>query len=169
MLLFSVLAGCDDNPSSKTEGPRDLSTALSFAELIDRRMANDITLDDSIVLINTEVQASFNQPVACANPLPCTDDIYNTNIVDPIYQGSNFECTGNWFRLIDGSHKERLLIDLQEHTEFYILTEFDSKVVNFYAQVEFVERQAWCSDQVNYGLKIRLLDGEESHLLEQYL
>jgi hypothetical protein len=172
VLLSSLLAGCNNNKTNNiengTEENRDLSNSLSFSELIYKRMNNDIKLDNSTVLINSELQASFSQPVACAEELPCTDDIYNTDIVEPVYQGSNFECSGNWFRFIDGNNKERLIINLEEHTEFFTITEFKSRTVNFYAQIKFIKRQAWCSDQVNYGLEITLLDGEESYLLEQF-
>lgn len=169
LVMMSFLTACKDiNQTSDTES-RDLSGALSFSDLIEGRMNNDTTLNNSIVLIHSELQASFSQPVACpVDILPCTEDNYDTDVVEPVYQGSSLICTGNGFMLHNDRHQERLIVNLDEHTEFFTLTEVDTRKVNFYARIEYVNRQAWCSAQTNYGLKITLLEGEEAHLLKQY-
>jgi len=52
--------------------------------------------------------------------------------------------------------------------EFYTLTEESKVLANFYAKVEFIERKAWCSDQINYGITLTLKEDEHEYLLNQF-
>lgn len=168
-LLSSIflLSACG---SDSSESPRDLSDAVTIDELIEMRMSNDADLDGATVLINDNLTASF-QAHTC-NPLPpptCTNDEFLSEISEPTYQGTTLACY-NGFYLRSDLGREVLRIDLTEHTDFHLLNgEYIKKQANFYADIEFVERSPWCSAQVNYGLKITLKEGEEEHLLNQFI
>lgn len=163
-----LLSGCG---SDSLESPRDLSDALTFDELIEKRMNNDVTLNGSTVLINDELTASFEshlcQPVA--DEIPCTAELFSSEVSDPIFKGSNLGCKDGFY-LSSELGNEVLNIDLTEHTDFHLLNgEYLTAQANFYAEIEFVERSSWCSAQVNYGLTITLKQGEEAHLLNQFI
>ncbi|WP_027328739.1 hypothetical protein [Marinimicrobium agarilyticum] len=162
----------DDAPRSpQTTTQRDLSDAVSLNELVARRMENDASMDGATVLIEDRLEAFFDQSQGCAaDPAPCLEEDYETETSDPIYQGSGVgPCSGDGLALRSGNWSEEVLVDLNEHTQFYVLTEEQTITANFYATVRFVERQAWCSGQINYGLEITLKDGEEDYLLDQFL
>lgn len=165
--ILTALFGCND--SNNEPNSRNLDEAISFAELIEKRMEPDSSIDGETVLITSEVNAYFNQDLACTTDIRmCREEDYSTEISPPIYQGSSVgACMGYGIELTHENISEKLHIDLNEHTEFFSLIEEYNVPVNFYAQVEFVERQVWCGDQINYGIKLTLLSGEESHLLKQ--
>lgn len=164
-------SGDDEQRSPETTEQRDLSDAVSFDELVARRMKNDASLDGATVLIEDRLEAFFDQSQGCAaDPAPCLEEDYETETGDPKYQGTGVgPCSGDGLALRSENRSEEVLVDLDEHTQFYVLTEEQTITANFYATVRFVERQAWCSDQINYGLEITLKDGEEDYLLDQFL
>lgn len=169
-----VLVSCSSSNEPNETTTRDLADAISFDDLITSRMNNDEAMDGATVLISDQLNAYFDTNAGCANdlqdPMPCTSDIYNTGVKPRSYQGSGVgPCTGYGFELVNDQATEKVIVDLDEHTEFYMLSEENRVKANFYADIEFVERNVWCSDQVNYGLKITLKDGEEEHLLSQFI
>lgn len=169
-LFFTILALASCTPDNDEQG-RDLSQALSFSDLIKKRMVNDETLDGATVLINNELNSYFDQAKGCAinPPPPCTEEDFNTVIGEPLYQGSGVgPCTGAGFELINDVTSEKLIVDLEKNTQFFILSEERSVLANFYAKVEFVERHPGCGSHINYGMKITLKEGEEDYLLNQF-
>ncbi len=166
--VIILLTACGSE-SDSTEQDRDLSDAISFTELVDKRMAVDTSIDGETILITSEVNAYFNQNEGCANDIAiCSDEEYSTEISEPSYAGNGVgACSGYGIELMNSSVSEKLEFNLDDHPEFYSLVEEYNVPVNFYAKVEFIERQVWCGDQMNYGIKLTLKDGEESHLLEQ--
>ncbi|TYK66323.1 hypothetical protein [Colwellia echini] len=166
--VIYLLTACGSESDSE-EQTRDLNEAISFSELIDKRMKVDTSIDGKTILIISEVNAYFNQNDGCANDIPiCTQEEYSTDISEPSYQSNGVgACSGYGIELINTSFSEKLELNLVEHPEFYSLVEEYNVPVNFFAKVEFIERQVWCGDQMNYGIKLTLKDGEESHLLEQ--
>ena len=171
ILIFALaICACSSGDGTNENGERDLSEALSFSELIERRMESDDTLDGSTVLINDNLNAYFDSTEGCAdNPALCTEENYSDVIGDPSYQGTGVgPCSGHGLELTNDTASEEVIVDLDEHTQFFVLTEEQSIEANFYAEIEFVERQAWCSDQINYGIKITLKEGEEDYSLNQF-
>jgi len=170
--IIILLSSCDSDTKNET-GTRDLSTAISFTELVDKRMKQDNSVDGQVVLITSEVNAYFNQNEGCAdNPKPvpiCTDEIYVTEVLDPVFsKGASIgSCSGYGIELTNSDFTEKLNIDLDANPEFFALNEEYNVPVNFYANVEFVERNVYCSDQVNYGINLTIQEGEEEYLLEQ--
>lgn len=170
--LIIFLVSCDSENHIENES-RDLNNAVSFSELIEKRMQVDNSLDGEIVLVTSELSSKFFLDVGIIDPAPereCTDDIYITELTEPSYNGSGVELYGVGITLRDQYFSEKLHINSYEDSVFYSLGEDDNVYrvpVNFYAKVEYVERQVWCSDQINYGIKFTLLDGEDVHLLEQ--
>jgi len=169
-IVVLTLCSCYSDDDANVNERRDLSEALSLQDLIERRMANDNTLDGSTVLINDELNAYFDQSKGCAiDIMPCTEENYSNEISESSYQGTGVgPCSGYGLELTNNTASEEVIVNLDEHTQFFVLTEEKSVVANFYAEIEFVERQAWCSDQINYGIRITLTDGEEDYLINQF-
>jgi len=170
--LIFLLSSCDSDTKNDVD-IRDLSTSISFTELIDKRMKQDDSVDGQFVLITSEVNAYFNQNEGCAdNPIAppiCNDETYVTEVSEPEFSsGSGIgSCSGYGVELTNSDFTEKLNIDLDTNPEFFVLNEEYNIPVNFYAKVEFVERNVYCSDQVNYGLNLTIQEGEEEYLLEQ--
>mgnify|MGYP000308037400 FL=1 len=168
-LFLVILSLVSCTPDNDEQG-RDLSQAVSFTDLIKKRMKNDETINGATVLINNELNSYFDQTEGCAiNPMPCTEENFDTEIGEPLYQGSGVgSCSGYGFELINDVTSEKVIVDLDKDTQFFILTQEESVLANFYAEIEFVERQAWCGAQMNYGINITLKEGEEDYLLDQF-
>lgn len=166
LVIFTLISCTPDNDDQG----RDLSQALSFSDLIKKRMINDETINGTTVLINNELNSYFDQTEGCAiNPMPCTEDDFNTVIGEPSYQGSGVgPCSGYGFELVNDDTSEKVVVDLEKDTQFFVLTQEEAVLANFYAEIEFVERQTWCGAQMNYGIKVTLKAGEEDYLLDQF-
>ena len=172
--LIFLLPSCDsDSDSNDKVDYRDLNEAITFTDLIDKRMQNDNSIDGQFILITTEVNAYFNQSEGCAdNPaLPpiCTEELYSTEVTEPIYKQSSGvgACSGYGIELTNSDLSEKLHIDLDANQDFFSLNEEYNVPVNFYAKVEFIELNVSCSDQVNFGITFTLQKGEEAYLLGQ--
>lgn len=171
--VILLLTACDSE-SGREQQARDISEAISFTELVDKRMAVDTNIDGETILITSEVNAYFNQNEGCAvNPEPapiCDDYTYSTEVSEPSYQnGAGIgACSGYGFELINSDFSEKLNVNLDDDSKFFSLNEEYNVPVNFYAKVEFIERKVWCSEQINFGIKLTLKEGEESYLLEQF-
>lgn len=171
-VLCSCIAEDSKNSDSNNLNSRDLTSALTLSDLVDARMKNKAEMNGSTVLINDNLRSYFNTNDGCAiNPLPpCTPERFSSEVGEPAYSSSGVgPCKGPGFELTSESAHEKLNIDLDEHTDFFMLSGDKTIKANFYATIEFVERKRWCSDHINYGLKITLKDGEETHLLNQYI
>ena len=169
-IIAASLAGCGgDNDNDTTPAQRNLSSALSFQQLIDRRLANDTSINGKTVLIRDAVHSSFDGDAVCSSALVC--DTKTSNI--PGYLGSNDtqNCYQSGIYLRQEPVLEQIEIDLKQHTDFYQLTGKQARAANFYAKITFVERDHPCSStpRKDPGLKIELKAGEEQHLLEQLL
>jgi hypothetical protein len=165
--LILLLASCDSETETK---PRDLNDAISFSELVDKRMQIDSTVDGQVILITSEVNSYFIDDCYLVNPSApreCTEELYLTEVSEPSYSSKSVGVCNIGIALTDNDFSEELIIDFDEYNEFLSLGNEYNVPVNFYAKVEFVERSVYCSDQINYGIKITLQDGEEAHLLEQ--
>lgn len=166
--LFGILSLTGCGSENETDA-RDISTALSYADLIERRMNNDSSLDGARVLIRDHLSAFFKSYTCSPEspPYPCIDDVY-TPVRAPEYQGSSLGCADG-FILKSDQYSDIVFVDLSEHTDFYLIEGAETRLVDFYADISFVPRQPWCSAQVNYGLSITLAENEESHLLNQFI
>jgi len=167
--LILLLASCGSDSETETKY-RDLNDAISFSELVEKRMQIDSTIDGKVVLVTSEVHTHFIDDCHLINPAPaieCTDDIYVTEVTEPSYSGTSIGVCGIGIALTNQDFSEILHINLNEDSEFLSLGNQYNVPVNFYAKLEFVEREVSCSDQVNYGIKFTLQDGEKDHLLEQ--
>ena len=172
LAVIFLLSSCGSESSNEIE-TRDLSEAISFSELVELRMEPDDSIDGKIILITSEVNAYFN-PGECARidlmlAPECTEDMYSAEVSEPTYQGiGSLGPCSEGFALTSSDVSEKLYFDKDEYNKFSSLKEEYNVPVNFYAKVEFVERPVWCSAQVNFGIKLTLKEGEESHLLEQF-
>ena len=167
--LIFLVSSCDSDKDNEPES-RDLNDSISFSELVEKRMQMDRTVDGEIVLITSEVNTHFIDDCHLINPEPpieCTDDTYVTEVVEPSYSGTSVGLCSIGVALTNQDVSERLHINLTEDSEFFSLGNQYNIPVNFYAKVEFVEREVSCSDQVNYGITITLQNGEEEYLLDQ--
>ncbi|GAA6134060.1 hypothetical protein NBRC116188_08490 [Oceaniserpentilla sp. 4NH20-0058] len=59
--MLLLLMSCSS--SSNNNNDRDLSNAISYSEIIERRLNNDASLNGSTVLISNEVHTSFKMVV----------------------------------------------------------------------------------------------------------
>lgn len=165
--VMALLSACGSGDESKA---RDLNAAISFSDLVEKRLQVDTSIDGKTMLITSEVNTYFDQNDGCANDaLPmCTEDLYSHELSQPVYRGTGVgACDSLGVELTNGVITEKLEIDLDTYNEFFSLNEEYNVPVNFYAKIEFVDRPVWCGAQVNLGIKLTLEEGEESHLFQQ--
>jgi len=155
---FFSLVSCGSDPIDTNT--RDLTEAITFSELVEMRRVNNTSLDGQTVLINDELTITdygYNI-VACADYALCTQENFNFEVTDPVYQSHNSYNIGcfhtDGFKLSAETASEDLLLDESQIEQFLVLTEEQTVHANFYAEVEFVERSPYCSAQVNYGINI---------------
>ena len=94
-------------------------------------------LDGKTVLINSNIAAFFESSRGCNIDIkPCFESEVKPDSGIPVYQGtSRGICDDYGFYLVESedSLMEKVNVDLEEHSEFFLITTETEKTVQFHA------------------------------------